>query len=214
MKQLYRKFIIPSFDRIVGELLNVAEKVNYTASKEVRSWVVPINDTLNECPVLKDFLQSRLKRPIRQIKFYYSPPMQGLGAHVDGSSITRIPFSMNCPLLNTKGTSHYWHDCPPENTKIIRAKQRVKSEIIDERSGSLVNWQLAVPMVEVPIDRSIMPVLDMLEMLTPAIVKTDIMHSAFNPNETGRLIVAFRWGLENIDYSEPEDVIDLEDLYV
>ena len=69
-------------------------------------------------------------------------------------------------------------------------------------------------MVEVPIDRSIMPVLDMLEMLTPAIVKTDIMHSAFNPNKTGRLIVAFRWGLENIDYSEPEDVIDLEDLYV
>jgi len=28
------------------------------------------------------------------------------------------------------------------------------------------------------------------------------------------LIVAFRWGLENIDYSEPDDVIDLEDLYV
>jgi len=66
----------------------------------------------------------------------------------------------------------------------------------------------------VPIDHSIMPILDTLEMLTPAIVKTDIMHSAFNPNETGRLIVAFRWGLENIDYSEPEDVIDLEDLYV
>ena len=105
MQLLYRKFTIPSFDRIVNELLNIAEKANYTASKEVKSWVVPISDTLNECPVLKDFLQSRLKKPIQQIKFYYSPGMQGLGAHVDGST-PKIPFGMNFPLLNTKET--FW----------------------------------------------------------------------------------------------------------
>jgi len=202
MKLLYRKFIIPSFGRIVNELLNVAEKANYTASKEVKSWVVPINDTLNECPVLKDFLQLRLKKSIQQIKFYYSPSKQGLAPHVDGST-PKIPFGMNFPLLNTKETGHYWYHCPPENTKTIRAKSYTNSEftaLVDE--------------VDIPIDRGIMPILDTLEMLTPAIVKTDIMHSAFNPNETGRLIVAFRWGLENIDYSEPDDVIDLEDLYV
>ena len=59
-----------------------------------------------------------------------------------------------------------------------------------------------------------MPVLETMELDVPAITKTDIMHSVSNPTNNTRLIAVLRWDLSEIDYSEPEDVIDLKDLYV
>ena len=53
-----------------------------------------------------------------------------------------------------------------------------------------------------------------MELNLPAITKTDIMHCVFNPTEKNRLIVVFRWNLLKVDYENPNDVIDLEDLYV
>jgi hypothetical protein len=57
-----------------------------------------------------------------------------------------------------------------------------------------------------------MEVIEQLELTTPCITKTDIIHSVHNPTDKTRLIVVLRWDLYDISYNEPEDVINLEGL--
>ena len=201
MKEFYKKFVIPNYDSIVAELLGIV-KHDYMSSTKVNSWIYPIDQVLDSCPNLNEFLKHRLKKQLQQIKYYCTPAGRSLGAHVDGATI-KVPFGMNLPLMNTKDTSQLWFDCPPENT-ITRT---LLGTVLRDGEGFLSE-------VHIPKDAKIMPVLETMELDVPAITKTDIMHSVSNPTNNTRLIAVLRWDLSEIDYSEPEDVIDLKDLYV
>ena len=201
MKEFYKKFVIPNYDSIVAELLSIVEH-DYMSSTKVNSWIYPIDQVLDSCPNLNEFLKLRLKKQLQQIKYYCTPAGQSLGAHVDGATI-KVPFGMNLPLMNTKDTSQLWFDCPPENT-ITRT---LSGTVLRDGEGFLSE-------VHIPKDAKIMPVLKTMELDVPAITKTDIMHSVSNPTNNTRLIAVLRWDLSEIDYSEPDDVIDLKDLYV
>lgn len=201
MKEFYKKFVIPNYAIIAKELLDIIEH-DFLSNSKVNSWIYPVDQVLDACPNLNAFLKPRLKKELEQIKYYCTPARQSLGAHVDGANI-KVPFGMNLPLMNTRDTSQLWFDCPPENT-ITRS---LAGTILRDGEGFLSD-------VHVPKDPKIMPVIKTLELDVPAITKTDIMHSVSNPTNNTRLIVVLRWNLSEIDYSEPEDVIDLEDLYV
>jgi|AntAceMinimDraft_5_1070358.scaffolds.fasta_scaffold00173_33 hypothetical protein len=201
MKEFYKKFIIPNYNSVVKELIGAIEH-DFIRDTKVNSWIYPVDQVLEKCPHLNEFLKPRLKKPLEQIKYYCTPSKRFLGAHVDGATV-KVPFGMNIPLMNTKDTSQLWFNCPPENTMT----RTISRSILRDEEGFLSE-------VHVPKDPTIMPVIKTLELDTPAITKTDIMHSVSNPTNNTRLIVVLRWNLSEIDYSEPEDVIDLEDLYV
>ena len=201
MKEFYKKFVIPNYDSIVAELLDIV-KHDYMSSTKVNSWIYPIDQVLDSCPNLNKFLKPRLRKQLKQIKYYCTPAGQSLGAHVDGATV-KVPFGMNLPLMNTKDTFQLWFNCPPENT-ITRTPS---GTVLRDGEGFLSE-------VHIPKDAKIMPVLETMELDVPAITKTDIMHSVTNPTNNTRLIAVLRWDLSEIDYSEPEDVIDLKDLYV
>lgn len=203
MKDFYRKFTIPDFETIRQELL-ACIKHDFMARDDVHSWIYPVLEVLGKCPTLEKFLNERLKQPytepIRQIKFYCTPPGKALTGHIDGSQV-KIPFGMNLPLLNTKDTFQYWYDCPEENI-VLRP---IAGQHFRDGKGFLGS-------VFVPKDESKMKIVETLELTTPCITKTDIIHSVHNPTDKTRLIVVLRWDLYNVTYSEPEDVIDLQGL--
>lgn len=204
MKEFYKKFRIPDYEIIRNEIIN-SINVDYSNWTETKSWIQPVNSVLEACPTLKEFLNSRCKFKLQQSKFYYTAPNNVLDPHVDGSVSTKcVPFGMNFPLFNTANTQHIWYDCPPENTQ-VRMLGSPETAIRDN-NGFL-------HAVDVPKDPSIMPVIKVLELDTPAITKTDIMHSVKNPNDTFRLIVVFRWSVNYCFYNNPNEVINLEDLY-
>jgi hypothetical protein len=201
MKQFYKKFVIPNYDLIVRELLDVVDH-DFLLTTKVTSWIYPIDQVLDVCPNLNRFLKPRLRKQLKQIKYYCTPSGQSLGAHVDGATV-KVPFGMNLPLMNTKDTFQLWFDCPPNNT----TTRTLSGTVLRDQEGFLSE-------VHIPKDPKIMPVLNTMELDVPAITKTDIMHSVTNPTNNTRLIAVLRWDLEEIDYLEPEDVINLEDLYV
>jgi hypothetical protein len=203
MKEFYHRFTIPEYETIQQELLSCI-KHDFMSREDTHSWTYPVLETLSKCPTLEKFLNARLKQlytePIRQIKFYCTPPGKSLKPHIDGSNV-KIPFGMNFPLLNTKDTYQYWYDCPEENI-VLRP---IAGQEFRDGKGFLGS-------VYVPKDHSAMKIVEQLELTTPCITKTDIIHAVHNPTDKTRLIAVLRWDLYNVSYNEPSDVINLEGL--
>jgi hypothetical protein len=202
MKKFFKKIHIPELGKIQEELISTIQH-NFRSSKETHSWIAKPEDIFLQCPTLSSFLSPRLKKPLGQIKFYCTPPWQILDPHVDGSGHVKIPFGLNIPLMNTDDTYQVWYYCPPENT----TKRLVPNLKNLYTTGYLTD-------VDVPINTSIMPIIEKLELTTPAVTKTDVMHSVYNPTDKVRLVAVFRWKLSNIDYTEIEDVLNIEELIV
>lgn len=202
MKKFYRRIDIPNLSKIQEELIGTIGHDFINAGK-THSWIGRPAEILHKCPTLNEFFKTRLRRPLEQIKFYCTPPWQILDAHVDGSKDLKIPFGLNIPLLNTENTCHYWYYCPPENT--------MSRSVVDNKKLYTTGY---LSEVDVPINTSIMPVIETLELTTPCVTKTDVMHSVANPTGKTRLIAVFRWGLSIMDYKELEDVLDTNGLVV
>jgi hypothetical protein len=202
MKKFYKKINIPNLDIIQQELISTIEH-DFINKKETHSWIGNPKEVLSKCPTLSSFLNPLLKKPLGQIKFYCTPAWQLLEPHVDGSGKVKIPFGLNIPLMNTKDTYQVWYYCPPSNT--------TKREIPNKNSLYTTGY---LSSVDVPANQLSMPIIENLELDVPAVTKTDVMHSVFNPTNKTRLVAVFRWGLSNIDYSEIEDVLNIGDLIV
>lgn len=205
MKDYYRRFQIPNYEQIRKELL-ACIKHDYMSRPDTHSWVYQVFDVLEQCPSLEQFVVPRLKNKytgfVQQIKFYCTPAQNYLDHHIDGYRV-KVPFGMNLPLLNTEGTHQIWYHCPAENL----------SEP-DLNVGKSRNQGGFLNAVYTPKDPEAMTILDKLELTTPAICKTDIMHNVVNPTDKTRLVVILRWNLYDAYYSEAEDVIDLSDCWI
>jgi hypothetical protein len=202
MKKFYKKIDIPNLEIIQQELISTISH-DFINKKETHSWLAKPKDIFLNCPTLSNFLSPRLRRPLGQIKFYCTPPWQILDPHVDGSGNSKIPFGLNIPLMNTDNTYQVWYYCPPENTT---------KRVVPNRKDLYTTGYLSSS--EVPKDMLSLPIIEQLELNVPAVTKTDIMHSVFNPTNNIRLVAVFRWGLSKIDYSEIEEVLNIEDLIV
>lgn len=197
MQALYKKFHIPNYDIIKHELISIIDH-DFLSSTDVHSWTYSPLMVLSKCPNLNAYLKPRLKSRLYMVKFYCTPGGKYLGAHTDGIKHP-VPFGMNLPLLNTQGTIIRWLDCP-EDQKIMRIPRGEQ----DRDNAGYLNG------VYVPKDETKLSVLGELELTSPAFIKTDIMHSVYNNTANHRLNVVFRWKLRNIDYSEPDQVIEVE----
>jgi hypothetical protein len=202
MKKFYKKINIPNLEIIQKELISTI-KHDFLSAKETHSWIENPNEIFLKCPTLCSFLMPLLKRPLGQIKFYCTPPWQLLDPHVDGSSKIKIPFGFNIPLMNTKDTYQVWYYCPPSNTT---------KRLVPNNSNLYTTGYLSS--VDVPVNSMLMPIIESLELSSPAVTKTDVMHSVFNPTGKTRLVAVFRWGLSNIDYSEIDEVLNIDNLIV
>jgi hypothetical protein len=202
MKKFYKTINIPELSKIQDELIATIPH-DFLSRKDTHSWITDPKDILSRCTTLNAFMAPRLKSPLGQIKFYCTPPWQLLDAHVDGSHRNKIPFGLNIPLMNTENTYQVWYYCPPNNTT---------KRIVPSKNNLYTTGYLSK--VDVPVDTLTMPIIEELELSIPAVTKTDEMHSVFNPTNKTRLVAVFRWGLLNIDYSEIEDVLNIDDLII
>lgn len=199
MKKFYRKLSIPEFEIIKNELLSYIGD-RHLKQSFTHSWIGDLVDIYKNCPTLRKFIVKHSKRPIKQIKFYCTPPESFLAPHVDGAKESKLPFGLNLPLIGTEKTYHYWYDCPPENT------------MLRPETDNTLYTKNYLSDVEVPKDPNIMPIIEKLELVEPCVTKTDIMHGVVNPGNNTRLIAVVRWDLVNLDYSEFEDVFDTNNL--
>lgn len=197
MQSLYKKFHIPDYETIRQELISVIDH-DFLSRSDVHSWTYSPLRVLTECPSLNNYLTPRLKSRLYMVKFYCTPGGKHLGAHTDGVK-NPVPFGMNLPLLNTQGTIIRWFDCPEEQ-RIIRVP---RGDGDRDHAGYLNG-------VYMPKDETALSVLGELELDSPAFIKTDIMHAVYNYTDKHRLNVVFRWKLRNINYSEPDQVIEVD----
>lgn len=204
MKKFYRYIDIPNLTPIVEELSKLYNIDDLNKNK-AESWIYNYKTVKEKLPNLAEFLK-RSKVSVELLKFYSIPPNGMLGYHtdgpVDGSSFCP-PFSFNIPLLNCNNTYIHYFDCEPSNLKILE-RINVKNTLVQEGfMGSAY----------VPIDKSKITEIAKAEVNKPIIVKTDLVHSASNPNDkTFRVIAGIRFDLRNA--SEFEDVFDTTGLKI
>jgi hypothetical protein len=204
MKKFYRYIDIPNLTTIVEELSKFYNLDNLNKNK-AESWIYNYNSVREELPNLAEFLR-RSKVRVHLLKFYSIPPNGILGHHsdgpIDGSSFCP-PFTFNIPLLNCNNTYVHYFDCEPSNLKILD-RVNVKNGLVQEGfMGSAY----------VPINKSKITEIVKAEVNKPIIIKTDMVHSASNPNEnTFRVIAGIRFDLRNA--LEFEDIFDTTGLRI
>ena len=199
MNKFYRYIDIPNLNDIVNELSQFYD-LNKLNKNKAESWVYIYSEVKHKLPNLNKFLQ-RSKVEIPMLKFYSVPPNGILGHHTDGpldGSAYCPAFSFNIPLLNCNNTYVHYFDCEPTNLKILD-RINVKDGLVQE--GFLGS-------AYTPIDRTKVTEIAKAEVNRPIIIKTDIVHSASNPNpNTFRIIAGVRFNLNNAH--EFEDIFDM-----
>lgn len=144
------------------------------------------------CPKTYKFLLSRSKVPIRYLRFYCTPGGELLTPHVDGHVNFRAPFGLNIPVTGTQNTLMKWYKTDSEN-------------LYDHKAWHDGNPLIAcLPKVFEGLEK-----IDELELLDPHFVRTDIIHSVFNPNTDLRVILSVRWYFTKDKYHHWGDVFKL-----
>lgn len=215
MKKFYRYIDIPNLKLIQAELLNLSDYKNYEGPV-AQSWrhdYYPVKDRL---PYLSTFLK-RSKVPVSMIKYYSLPPSGILGHHIDGPPIgydkIKYPksfagpkFSFNIPLLNCDNTFTHWYESDLDNLMPLNSNYRYNGEFVEK--GYMSNaW--------VPVDSSKIKEIKKAETNKPIIIKTDILHSGSNPNNSTRVLASIRLDLGfRVDKEEFEDFFDITGLNI
>jgi len=216
MRKYYRYIDIPNLEEIQKELLSFSNYEKYCDGM-THSWRHDYSPVKHKLPNLDKFLQ-RSKVHVGVIKYYALPPKGILGHHIDGPPIgydkMKFPhsfygpkFSFNIPLLNCKNTYTHWYQCSIDNLRPLNQSYHYNGQFIQE--GYMSNaW--------VPIDNNKIVEVIKAETDKPIIIKTDILHSGSNPNEsTTRILASIRLDLgSRVDKDEFEDFFDVSGLNI
>ena len=171
MTMLYKKIAVPDFKLIVDEILTlVAPKI----SQNLRYWDIPFDDIRNHTPIFSNYLAENLKKFPILFRCYNSPPFGGLGPHIDNLPTARNKIGLNIPLAGTKNTFMNYYDTPSDNLEITHNQGfgRMPAQLIKDKNRLVL--------------------IDSLEIDQPTLLRTDVIHSVTNPNETYRLVLGMK----------------------
>lgn len=165
-------FYIPILEQIQQESLAYLEG---KISHETRG--IEINkDKLHNFPILLGFISSLTQhKPLdmRPLKFYINHPYQNTKPHLD---IGQPPIALNIPILNTKNSEFYYCSTTPDNITAINRNNKTGH-------GRAICC----------IDSTKITKIESIELSTPHLVRTDILHGVENNNPSMRIIASLRW---------------------
>jgi hypothetical protein len=173
MTELYRKIKIPQFEIITTEILTLIEP---QISQNLRFWDVPAFDFYKFTPTFFNYLLETYYRFPILFRFYNTPPFGGLGPHIDNIDGAKNKIALNMPLFGTKNTSMDYYT----------------TAIEDNLHLTYTQGKSYLP-VQVIKDENQIKLLDSLELDTPALVRTDVIHGVKNDNNSYRLILSLKF---------------------
>lgn len=191
MEELYRFINIPDFKKVQTELFDAIDYDYQSKGKHAKNYT-PDYMRL-KCPTLMSWLDAKTKADYRLLRFYFTPPNEVLGHHIDGINPI-VPFGLNIPVMNCENTTMTWWNCNKDNLRIPNPGSGYLGAIT-------------------PVDISKTTVRDKLELIKPCFTRNDVMHSVENPNNTVRIMFTVRWGLHHTMFRTIEDVMNTEDLF-
>jgi hypothetical protein len=183
MDKLYRRVRVDLFKQIKEELFSLISDEVKNKKDSQTSWIVDTNVILSSCPSLNQFYVEYIKKPIVQIKFYVSPPGLGTKAHIDGVMENKQPFGLNFPIANTENTFINWYEDDYSNFRI----RDINLETLPH------DFEITLPKVTVPIDNNKLKLIENFELIEPAFIRSDVMHSITNNTDLTRYTVVLRW---------------------
>jgi hypothetical protein len=196
MTLLYRKIKIPNFDLMVEELLTLVQP---QISQKLRYWDLTLPTFYHSAPTLFKYLKTDFYKFPILFRFYNTPPYGMLGPHIDNLTTAPNKIGFNIPLSGTKNTFMNYYTTPQDNLDITH----------DGGFG-------AMP-AQIIKDTSKLELVNSLEIDQPTLLRTDVIHSVDNPNETYRLILGMKFigntfeDVYKFDLCSERDIENLDD---
>lgn len=188
MKKLYTPCTVPNLKIVQEQLLKCIPESYFT--NEPKAFTCEINVLYKHCPELIKWIVHNSKTDVLHYRFYITPPKNRLLPHIDGGgTVPTVPFRLNIPVQNTKGTKLIFYNTSEDNKQF---------SIPD---GYLTSLH--------PKDYTKLDPIDSLELLSPHFVNTSVLHGVKNPLSTYRIIFAVTWQLDHDRWREVEEVFNL-----
>lgn len=172
MTELYKKIKISNFEIITTELL---ELVSPQISQNLRYWDLPVSEFFNSAPVFCKYISINFYRFPILFRFYNSPPHGGLGPHIDNLPTAKNRIGFNIPLAGTNNTTMNYYNTPSDNLEIAHTVG------FGSTPAQLIK------------DISKLVLIDSFEVDQPTLLRTDVIHSVSNPNDSYRLILGMKF---------------------
>ena len=171
MTELYRKIKIPNFEIIKTELLTLVEP---QISQNIRYWDLPVIEFCKFTPVFFEYILKNFYSFPKLFRFYNTPPFGALGPHIDNLSTAKNRIGFNIPLAGTKNTAMNYYDTPSDNLEITH---------------NLGFGSMPAQLIK---DKTRLVLINSLEVDQPTLLRTDVIHSVSNPNDTYRLVLGMK----------------------
>jgi hypothetical protein len=172
MTLLYQKINIPDFEVIKNEIL---EMVAPQISQNLRYWDVPLIEIYKSSPSIFNYIRENFYRFPVLFRFYNSPPFYDLVPHIDNMPDAKNKIGFNIPLAGTKNTAMNYYSTPADNleTRETGGLGRLPTQFIKDKTRLVL--------------------IDTFEVDQPTLLRTDVIHSVSNPNDSYRLILGMKF---------------------
>lgn len=171
MTELYRKIEIPNFEIIKTELLTLVET---QISQNLRYWDLPAIDFFKSAPMFCKYILKNFYKFPALFRFYNTPPFGGLGPHIDNLPTAKNRIGFNIPLAGTKNTVMSYYYTPNDNLELTH---------------NLGFGSMPAQLIK---DNTKLILIDNLEIDQPTLLRTDVIHSVSNLNDTYRLVLGMK----------------------
>lgn len=173
---LFKKLVMPELNIVQAELLSALD-YDYTL-KGTHAKTYSEQYLRNAAPTLFTWLDKNILVNYSVLRFYVTSPLGELSYHIDGneSSNMLVPYSLNIPVINCSDTTMEWFNCPENNLREWKSPNTNYSHIILPRNKNKLT-----------------PLYPHLELSTPALVQTNIVHRVVNHNPAYRIILSVKW---------------------
>ena len=186
---LYKKIKIPNFDVMTEEILKMIQP---QISQKLRYWDLPFTAFQRHTPELFKYLTTNLHRLPILFRFYNTPAYSDLPIHTDNIETAKNKIALNIPLYGTKNTTMDYYVTDIDNLHVTF------TDGIKDYPIRLIKDNLPLTLI------------DSMELDSPTLIRTDILHGVRNNNNDYRLTLSLKLlgdNFDNVFKIPPEDAL-------
>jgi hypothetical protein len=169
---MYKKIDIPNLKVMSNEILTM---VSPQISQNLRFWDLPVIDFYKHTPTFFNYIKENFYRFPILFRFYNTPPNGMLIPHIDNLVTAPNKIGFNIPLSGTKNTFMNYYTTPEDNL------------------GVTLNGGFGSMPAQIIKDKTKLVLIDSFEVDQPTLLRTDMIHSVDNPNDSYRLILGMKF---------------------
>ena len=144
-------------------------------SQNLRFWDLPVIDFYKHTPTFFNYIKENFYRFPILFRFYNTPPNGMLIPHIDNLVTAPNKIGFNIPLSGTKNTFMNYYTTPEDNL------------------GVTLNGGFGSMPAQIIKDKTKLVLIDSFEVDQPTLLRTDMIHSVDNPNDSYRLILGMKF---------------------